>query len=44
MVRRSPTRRRHGFTLIELMMVISIILILVSVAAPIYKTAILHAH
>ena len=44
MVRTTPTRKRRGFTLIELMMVISIILILVSVAAPIYKTAILHAH
>jgi general secretion pathway protein G len=32
-----------GFTLIELMMVISILLILVSIAAPIYKTSILHA-
>ncbi|HEU5334899.1 MAG TPA: prepilin-type N-terminal cleavage/methylation domain-containing protein [Terriglobales bacterium] len=44
MVRTTSTRKRRGFTLIELMMVISIILILVSVAAPIYKTAILHAH
>lgn len=44
MVNRLPTRKRRGFTLIELMMVISIILILVSVATPIYKTAILHAH
>ena len=44
MVRTVSTRKRRGFTLIELMMVISIILILVSVAAPIYKTAILHAH
>ena len=44
MVKRVSTRKRRGFTLIELMMVISIILILVSVAAPIYKTANLHAH
>ncbi|HEX6906040.1 MAG TPA: type II secretion system protein, partial [Terriglobales bacterium] len=44
MVRTVSKRKRRGFTLIELMMVISIILILVSVAAPIYKTAILHAH
>src|SRR6185437_2919282 len=45
MVRRLSTRkRRGGFTLIELMMVISIILILVSVAAPFFKKEILHAH
>jgi len=44
MVSTLTTRKRRGFTLIELMMVISIILIMVSIAAPIYKTAILHAH
>ena len=38
-----PQRRSAGFTLIELMIVISILLILVSIAAPIYKTSILHA-
>ena len=42
MVRKRSTAS-SGFTLIELMMVISIILILVSIATPIYKTSILHA-
>jgi general secretion pathway protein G len=36
-------QRRRGFTLIELMIVISIILILVSVAVPAYQRSILHA-
>jgi general secretion pathway protein G len=35
--------RRRGFTLIEMMVVISIMLILVSVAAPIYSQSVLRA-
>lgn len=40
---RSARRRQKGFTLIELMVVISIILILVSLSVPIYTTSIIHA-
>lgn len=36
-------RRSSGFTLIELMVVITLILILASFAMPIYRTAIVHA-
>src|SRR5579884_1860788 len=45
MVSTLPTRKRSrlGFTLIELMVVISIILILISVAIPLYNQAILRA-
>jgi len=44
MVTPAPTRRRaRGFTLIELMVVISMILILISIAAPRYEQSILRA-
>ena len=46
-----PTRRRrtrerleHGFTLIELMIVVSIILILIGMAVGMYQTSLKHAH
>ncbi len=38
-----PLKKSRGFTLIELMIVISIILILVSIAVPAYKQSIMHA-
>src|SRR5689334_9261380 len=43
MVRDRKTRRSRGFTLIELMIVISLLLILITVAVPIYKQSILRA-
>jgi general secretion pathway protein G len=39
----AATRRQHGFTLIELMVVLSIMLILLSFAVPMYKQSILKA-
>jgi len=43
MVRPNPTRRDRGFTLIELMIVMSLLLILVTIAVPIYRQSILRA-
>jgi len=40
---KSPKASRRGFTLIELMIVISMIAILVSVAIPAYRESVLHA-
>jgi general secretion pathway protein G len=42
-VARKPRNRSRGFTLIELMIVISLILILVSISVPAYNTSILRA-
>ncbi len=43
MARKTITGRSRGFTLLELMIVISLILILVSVAVPIYTQSVLRA-
>jgi general secretion pathway protein G len=43
MVNARETRQDHGFTLIELMIVISMILILMSIAIPLYNQSILRA-
>jgi general secretion pathway protein G len=43
MVRPKPIRRSLGFTLIELMIVMSLLLILVTIAVPIYRQSILRA-
>jgi len=40
---KSPKAARRGFTLMELMIVISMIAILVSVAIPAYRESVLHA-
>src|SRR5208282_5609034 len=42
-ITKTRRNRQRGFTILELMVVISIILILVSIAAPIYSTSVLRA-
>ncbi|HKD80364.1 MAG TPA: type II secretion system protein [Candidatus Angelobacter sp.] len=44
MIRTRESRRQRGFTLIELMIVCSMILILLGVMVPIYKIHVLHAN
>jgi general secretion pathway protein G len=43
MVKTKQNRRSRGFTLIEMMIVVSLVLILISVAVPLYNQAILRA-
>ena len=40
---RAPARGRFGFTFVELMVVVSIIVILISIAIPVYQRSILRA-
>jgi general secretion pathway protein G len=42
-VRKNGNKSARGFTLLELMVVMSILLILVSIAAPMYRQQIVHA-
>jgi general secretion pathway protein G len=42
-VRKKNNKSARGFTLLELMVVMSILLILVSIAAPMYRNQIVHA-
>jgi general secretion pathway protein G len=43
MVRRMPNGKRRGFTFVELMVVIAIVVILITMAIPIYSKTILHS-
>ncbi len=43
MERRIPSGRRRGFTLVELMIVMTIVTILVSIAVPLYQKSIIRA-